>query len=65
MVPVFEISVAAKFLVSLTDRVLGLFSCVSYRKLTTEKEAFQVKSSVNALDYLMELERISTVPEGT
>ena len=46
-------------------RLPGLFNFLSYRKLTTEKEASQAKSLVNALDYLMELETISTVPEGT
>ena len=60
---IFEINVAAKFLVSLTDRMsCGLFSCLSHRKLTTGKEASQAKSLVNAKDYLMELKMILTVP---
>lgn len=62
---IFEISVAAKFLVSLTDRVPGLFSCLSYRKLTTENEPSQAKSLVNARDYLMELKTIWIVPLRT
>ena len=59
---IFEINVPAKFLVSLTDRLPGLFSCLSRRKLTTEKESSQVKSLVNAEDCLMELDTILTVP---
>ena len=56
----------AKFLVSLTVDSLAylMFFFLSYRK-TTEKEVSQAKSLVNALDFLMELVTISTVPEGT
>ena len=59
---IFNINVAAKFLVSLTDRMPpGLFSCLSYRELTTKREASQAKSLMNAEDYLIKVKTILTV----